>query len=136
MDAIKALSDLVEAITTYEVDHRTEGCPNPECVICTASRMAQEKLDIATDNARTALLAAKQNGWSKWPDTWPDESERKYFVIAQGVGSLIPDVAIFTSTNAVTGESDRHWFGWRDEEILYWMPFTKPLPPLPEGEGK
>jgi hypothetical protein len=70
--------------------------------------------------------------WNKWPDKWPDDDEQVCLIMAQGHGALIPDTAIFTSTNAVTGESERHWFGWEDEDVLYWMP----IPPIPESEDQ
>lgn len=49
---IAAAPDLLEALEIMLADYRTEGCPDTDCSICTASRIAEK-------TARAAIAKAK-----------------------------------------------------------------------------
>ncbi len=50
----EAAPDLLEALQAMLEDYRTEGCPNPNCLVCKNSRAAEEK-------ARSAIAKATKS---------------------------------------------------------------------------
>lgn len=52
--AVNSYQALVEALEHVLIDYRTEGCPDPTCIVCNKSKAAEAK-------ARAALKLAKES---------------------------------------------------------------------------
>ena len=129
-NTIKALSDLIDAVIAFDAKQKAiEAALQPiyssayvhgaEYQGPTYSPEVEQVRD-ALATARSAILAAKQNGWRKWPSEKPDHD----------ADYLVQDELTEIYVKPFDGEN---WQGERD--VLYWMSLND-LPPLPEGEGK